>query len=736
MQGYMSSTIAIFNLRRRTARGRYLIGIIGLLIVCAGLPATAHAAANDSDATITLNLKNADIREVAATIGEITDKNFIIDPRVQGKVTVLSSEPISASAVYKAFLSVLQVHGLAAVPTENGKFMKIVPALNARQLPGPMHNQNEPGDIIVTEVIPVKNVPAAQLVAVLRPLVSTESHLVAYPPSNMLIISDRAGNVARIKKIVHRVDKAPTSQFEVIPLENASASDVIDVLNQFVQQQGGQASKGVNPLKLAADQRTNSILVNGDKNDRMKIRALIAHLDTPTAHGGNTQVIYLQYAKAKDLANILKGYSQNKQKQNGGKGGHGSSSAPGNQRAVSVLPDKRTNSLVVTAPPKAMRQIHNIVARLDIRRAQVLVQGIIADLTSDRSAQLGITWAVDALNHGTAGVTNFSGTGTGITQVGGALTGAGLGGGIGTGLGGGIGTGLGGGSGTTGGGSGAVGGVASALNAIPDGLTLGVGSIVKAGISFAALLHALSADSTTNILSTPSVMTLDNQEADITVAKQVPFVTGQFTTNVSSGISNGVNPFQTIQREKVGIELKITPQINEGNSVLLKIDQKVSSLTGNSISNQPVTSDREVKTNVVANDGQVIVLGGLIQGNLMESEQRVPVLGDIPLLGNLFKYRKTDKAKRNLLIFLQPSILRSGTSTSYFTDQKYRALRDIELQNHSRVQLRPGLKRPTLPPLQQLQRRGVAPKSDIKPSAQGGYHDPASGKDSTNGHQH
>jgi general secretion pathway protein D len=388
-----------------------------------------------------------------------------------------------------------------------------------------------------------------------------------------------------------------------------------------------------------------------------------------------------------------------------------------------VLADKRTNSLIVTAPPKAMRQIHNIVARLDIRRAQVLVQGIIAELTSDRSAQLGITWAVDALNHGTAGVTNFSGTGAGITQVGGAVAGA---------------TGLGCGSGgfpTTGGSSG-LGGVSSALSAIPDGLTLGVGSIVKAGISFAALLHALSADSTTNILSTPSLLTLDNQEADFQVAKQVPFVTGQFTTNVSTG-SNGVNPFQTVQREPVGIELKITPQINEeGDTVLLKIDQTVSDLTGNSISGQPVTNKREVKTKVVANDGQVIVLGGLINSNLMESEQRVPVLGDIPLLGNLFKYRKTDKSKRNLLIFLQPSIIRSGARASFFTGQKYRALRDLELQNHSRVQLRPGLKRPTLPSLQQLQRRGLRPESDTKPSRQGDYRDTASGKDSANGHQH
>lgn len=654
----------------RAYRRRPLSWLHALLI---GLLLCAAAAVHAQNAGITLNFKDADIREVAATIGQITHKDFIIDPRVQGRVTVISSKPISADAVYATFLSMLQVHGLAAVPA--GAMIKIVPALEARQMPGSSFNSGTPGDAIVTDVVQINNVSAAQLVPVLRPLMSTEAQLAAYPASNMLIISDRASNVTRLLNIIERIDQPTSSEVEVIPLQNASASDVVQVLNSLLQnQQGAEAGP---PLKLVADTRTNSILVGGDKNDRLRIRALIARLDTPT-ETGNTQVIYLRYAKAKDIADELKSFVQELQKQTTATGTGGASAAAANQPNVSLIPDERTNALVITAPPKIMHAVEDVIAKLDIRRAQVLLQTIEAELTSDKSAQLGITWVADALNNaGAAGITDFSNTGPSIGGLAqqalaaraGASTGSALG--------------------TTG---------APGIG-LPQGLTLGVGKIVTGGFSWAALINALAGNSDTNILSTPSIVTLDNQEADIKVAQQVPFVTGQYTNTSGTGTAGTpvINPFQTVQREDVGLELKITPQINEGNAVLLKIDQVISNLTGTSIGGQPVTNTREIKTSVMAQDGEIVVLGGLIENQLIESEQHVPVLGSIPLLGNLFKFRSTTNTKSNLMLFIQPTILRNPETADQYTSRTYNQLRDIQLRNQGPVQLMPQERRPVLP---------------------------------------
>ena len=668
----------LISLRSLNPRHWLLSALLVLLLV----PAFASAQSSATGGGITLNFKDADIREVAATIGQITHKDFIIDPRVQGRVTVISSMPINADAVYAAFLSVLQVHGLAAVPA--GAMIKIVPALEARQMPGTTLSRATPGDAIVTDVVQINNVSAAQLVPVLRPLMSTEAQLAAYPPSNMLIISDRASNVQRLLDIIARIDQPTSSEVEVIPLQNASASDVVQVLNSLLQtQQGMEAGP---PMKLVADTRTNSILVGGDKSDRLRIRALIARLDTPS-ETGNTQVIYLRYAKAKDIADELKSFVQDLQKPAAtGTAAAGAASQP----QVSLIPDERTNSLVITAPPKIMRAVQDVIAKLDIRRAQVLLQTIEAELTSDKSAQLGITWVADALNNaGAAGATDFSNTGPGILglaqQAAAAKAASSLGSSLGT-------------TGTTG-------------LSIPQGLTLGVGKIVNGGFSFAALLSALAGNSDTNILSTPSVVTLDNQEADIKVAQQVPFVTGQYTNTTGVGTAGTpvINPFQTVQRQDVGLELKITPQINQGTSVLLKIDQVISNLTGNSIGGQPVTNTREIKTSVMAQDREIVVLGGLIEDDLIESEQHVPVLGSIPLLGNLFKYRSTTNTKSNLMLFIQPTILNNPATADQYTSQSYNQMRDIQLRNQGPVQLMPSEQRPVLRNFNQVSPPPAAP---------------------------
>ncbi|HET7588150.1 MAG TPA: type II secretion system secretin GspD [Gammaproteobacteria bacterium] len=673
----------------------FLIAAV-LALAAAGAPGASAAAADAgssadaSQARISLNFKDADIREVAQSIGEIVGKNFILDPQVQGRVTVISSKPIPAEAVYSTFLSVLEVHGFAAVPA--GSVTKIIPALKARQVPGVSPSQlgNAPGDAMITQVVSVDNVPAAQLVPVLRPLMSTQAHLAAYQPSNILIISDRVDNVQRLIRIIQRIDNTGTNAVDIIPLQYASATDIVRVLTGLLQ--GTQQASG-NPIRLAADERTNSILIGGGQSERLRIKALIAQLDTPQKQGGNTQVIYLHYAKAKDLAEVLKGFVDASEKLQQGKNGAAAATRSGGE--ATVIADEGTNSLVVTAPPKMMRSIKDVISQLDIRRAEVFVQAIIAELNSDRSAELGITWAADAIqNHGAAGLTNFGGTGTGIAQLAGAAAAgqSGIGG-------------------TSFGGAG-IGGGAAVASAIPDGLTLAVGRIVSGGFSFAALLRALAGNSETNILSAPSLVTLDNQEAKITVGQQVPFVTGSYTNGglggaggATGGLGGGfVNPFTTVNRQQVGITLEITPQINKGDTVSLKIHQTVSSLAGSSRGAVDlITNNREIQTTVIAKNGQIIVLGGLMQNNLRESEQKVPLLGDIPLLGNLFKYRSSSNTKQNLLVFIRPTILRTAQSVSYFTNAKYEYLRQLQLSNESDVSLMPGATRPILPPFNAIQ---------------------------------
>jgi general secretion pathway protein D len=614
---------------------------------------------------ITLNFVDDDIRKVIVAIGQITHKNFIIDPRVQGRVTIVSSRPVDADAVYATFLSVLEVHGLAAAPA--GQVIKIVPSLEARQMPGPDYSSSTPGDAVVTHVVQISNVSATQLVPVLRPLMSTEAQLAAYPQSNVLIMSDRASNVTRMLEIIARIDQATESDIEVIALQNAPASDVVQVLTSLMQ--ADASGQNGAPLKLVPDERTNSILVSGDKGQRLHVRALIAQLDMPL-ESGNTQVVYLHYAKAKDISDELKGYVTDLQKQTSGKpaanGGGGGSSTD-----VSVIPDDRTNSLIITAPPKLMRAMQDVIGRIDIRRAQVLVQAIEAELTSDKSAELGVTWVADAANSGGIGVTDFSNTGAGIVGVGEAALAAQQ-------------------AGTTG----------TTTFTPPQGLSLGLGKISSGGFSIAALLRALSGDGETNILSTPSVVTLDNQEATIKVTQKVPFVTGQYTGATTGASSTAgaavINPFQTVDREDVGITLKITPQINEGDSVQLKIDQNVSNLTATSIGGQPVTDEREITTNVLAKTGEIVVLGGLIDHSLTESEQQVPVLGSIPLIGNLFKYRSTSNTRRNLMVFIQPSILRDSDTAQRYTNDRYNYMRDMQLKDRSPVQLLPSEQRPLL----------------------------------------
>jgi general secretion pathway protein D len=613
--------------------------------------------------TITPNYKEADIRQIVEAVGEVTGRNFIIDPRVNAKVTMLSSTPMSADAFYEAFLSILQVHGYVAVTT--GDLIKIVPDATARQYAGPLGAGSAAGnDDIITQVIEVRNVGAAQLVPILRPLIPQYGHLAAHPGSNMLIISDRAANVNRMLTIIRRIDQSNDEDVEVVRLEHASAAEIVRILTALAAQpraDGVQVS-----TSLVADARTNSVLIGGDRSERLRLRALIAHLDTPLEDGGDTQVRYLRYADAEELATKLQQQLTAQVQAAAGQAAAGGAAAQTN--SINVWADTQTNALVVNAPPKLMRSIMLIVDKLDIRREQVLVEAIIVEVIADKTAELGVTWAVEGASSNTPiGVTNFPDFGPGVVQIGGAA---------------------------------GSGGQVDPTGLIGSGITLGIGRISDTGVSFAAVATALQGNADTNIISMPSIVTTDNEEATLNVGQEVPFVTGSYSNTGNAG--GAVNPFQTIQRQQIGVKLAITPQINEGDSLLMTISQEISNIAQSAQAVDLITNQRIIETTVIVDDGEILVLGGLLEDVLRESEQRVPVLGSIPILGNLFKSRKTDKVKTNLLVFIRPTILRDAEQAAIETNAKYNQIRQIMQHQRGRdISLMRNEERSVLPPLKE-----------------------------------
>ena len=655
------------------ARGAARVALYAAMLALAS-PAPSLA---QTEGTITPNYKDADLSQIIEAVSAVTGKNFIVDPRVRAQVTMLSSTPMTPPAFYEAFLSILQVHGFVAVAT--GDVVKIVPDANARQLPGNdlPSSVSSTSDEIVTQVIAVRNVSAAQLVPILRPLIPQYGHLAAYPSSNMLIISDRAANVSRMVRIIQRIDQSGDAEVDVIPMQHASATDVVRIVTSLYA--GGAEGAAAPTVKIVADDRTNSVLVSGERSQRLRLRTLVTHLDTPLDAGGDTQVRYLRYADAEKISAKLREQIQGitAAAQGGAGGGAGAAGAPAPppiaqgaiDRSIGIWAEPETNALVVTAPPKIMRSVMAIVDRLDIRRAQVLVEAILVEVSGDKSMDLGVNWAVadtDGGNDLPAGGFNSPVDGVGIGQV--------------------------------------IQGVRDpdSITQFPSGLTLGVGQLVDNGISWAALIRALEGRGNTNIIATPSVVTLDNEEAEIKIAQEVPFITGQFTTDTTGG---GVqNPFQTVTREEVGNILKITPQINEGDSVALKISQEASNLAASSqqvSSTDLITNKRTITTKVLVEDGGIIVLGGLISDEVREQKQQVPFLGSIPIIGELFKTRSVDKVKTNLMVFIRPRILRDGVDAMIETNAKYNYIRDQQLgYKNGKVPLMPGERQPTLPALE------------------------------------
>ncbi len=606
-------------------------GLFASLLLALGLMLGAVNAQAEGEAS--LNLKDADIRTLIDTVSRVTGRNFVVDPRVKANVTVITSRPMEKEELYQVFLSILEVHGYAAVPV--GEVIKIIPDANARQGPVPTVSEGTPGtgDELVTRVLPIRHVPAAQLVPILRPLIPQQGHLAAYPATNVLVISDRAANIERLVTIVQRIDRSDSEEIEVIPLRHASASEVVRIINSLSQGDPQQAQGSPGRPLLAADERSNSILLSGDRPARLRIRGLIAHLDTPLETVGGTQVIFLKYAKAEELVEVLQGTAKFQQ-QEGGKPGTPTKSE------IDIQADNTTNALIITGPADIQRNIAAVVRQLDIPRAQVLVEAVIAEVSTDLSRDLGVAWAIDGTKSDDKGPVAISNVG-GLAET--------------------------------------VYGIVEGTAAPPVGMLLGVGDLRDGRTNWAMVLRALSGDAATNILSTPTLVTTDNEEAEIVVGQNVPFVTGSYTTTGDTGSIN--NPFQTIQRQDVGLTLRLTPQVNEGNRIKLAIEQETSSLASSSASAADlITNKRFLRTTVTVEDGDILVLGGLIEDSFRDRQEKVPLLGDIPLLGRLFRYDTTQKIKQNLMVFIHPAIIKDSVEAAAYTSRKYDYLRARQLE--------------------------------------------------------
>ena len=631
----------------------------------------------------TVNLKDTDIQELIKFVAEVTDTTIIVDPQVKGKVKVVSSKPIKTTELYSLFLSILEVHGYTAI--RSGDVIRILENKDARSKPVPVTDpddaSNATSDEYVTQVIRLENISAAKLIPVLRPLVPQQAHMAAYTPSNAIVISDIASNISRINALISQMDQSAIQETDILPLNYAVAEDVVKMLEQLNKSEATQAG-GEETVLLVADSRTNSVLVTGDELQRARMRALVEHLDTPLQRAGNVKVVYLKYANAADVAQVLTKVMQNI-------GRLDSSKSKANNDAT-IEADEGTNSLIITADADEMAALESVIYQLDIRRAQVLVEAIIVEMEVIDGQDLGLQWlfANDSGVYGSQVSQDVSNAGA-ISQ---AVLGDNS-------------------SSTNVMGDFDLGRLAGALAGSP-GLTLGWGA-VDDDLSMTVIMNALKKQSNANILSTPTLLTLDNQEAYITVGQNVPFVTGAYT-NTGSGGSGVQNPFQTIERENVGITLTVTPHINDGDSVVLDIEQEVSSLTGlSSIASDLITNERKIQTKVLAGDGRTVVLGGLIKDNVQDGTQRVPVLGSIPLLGRLFRNDAVEVTKTNLLIFIRPTIIRDDKALEGATANKYQYIRDQQLQRRAKgSNLLDSERMPVLPEWQSDMRALDAMKQD------------------------
>ncbi|MBZ7132676.1 type II secretion system protein GspD [Klebsiella michiganensis] len=590
-------------------------------------------------AEFSASFKGVDIQEFINTVSKNLNKTIIIDPAVHGTITVRSYDRLNDEQYYQFFLSVLDVYGFAVVDMKNG-VLKVVRAKDAKTAAVPLASDAQPGkgDEVVARVVPVNNVPARDLVPLLRQLNDNAGvgSVVHYEPSNVLLMTGRAGVIKHLMEIVERVDKAGDRSVVTLPLAYASAADVVKMVTELTRDAGKSASSGLMIANVVADERTNSVLISGEPNSRQLIIAIVKQLDREQFVQGNTRVIYLKYAKATDLVEVLTGIGDAIQ-------GEQKSAKPAIalRKDITIKAHEQTNSLILTAAPDVMRDLEGVIAQLDIRRAQVLVEAIIAEVQDADGLNLGIQWA-----NKNSGMSQFTNTGLPITT---AIAGANQ-------------------YKKEGAVDSSIASTLNSLNGIAAGFYQG---------NWAMLLSALSSNSKNDILATPSIVTLDNMEAMFNVGQEVPVLSGSQTTS-------GDNVFNTVERKTVGIKLKVKPQINEGDSVLLEIEQEVSSVADAASSSSAdlgaTFNTRTVNNAVLVGSGETVVVGGLLDKSVTDSVDKVPVLGDIPVLGYLFRSNSKKVSRRNLMLFIRPSIIRDRDQYRHASADKYHAFNQEQIQ--------------------------------------------------------
>ena len=606
------------------------------------------SSAQAQEETWQINLRQADIRAFISQVADITGRSFVVDPRVTGQVTVLSSTPMTKDEIYELFLSVLNVHGYVAIP--GAEVTKILQEVDARQTGSPQSAGGKiPSEQLITRVINVEHALAQELVPVLQPLVAGYGHLAGVPRANALIISDHRANIERIEQIVRELDSPPKYEVDVIQLEEAWVGDMVTLLQELAPRElgGNGAGAGASNYSVTADERSNRLILRGDENFRKKMRGLIQKLDQPTATGGTTKVLRLKHADAKNLSEILKGVMGELLKESGSDASQGQ---PGNSFAV--FADEGLNALVLRGDPSLMQEAEAIVAQLDVRRAQVMIEAAIVEISDELGDQLGVQIGAVDESSGAGPIigTNLA-TGPGMLGLNPVISAL----------------------------------VGDTLPQLGGGLTAGGGERNENGLTWGVLIQALSSSAAANLLSTPSIITLDNQEAEIIVGQNVPFRTGETLVD-----GNGTaNPFTTIERRDVGLSLKVTPTISADGLVRLVVEQTTEDIAAANVAGASdlVTNKREIKTTVLADDGETVVLGGLIRDDLQINKSKVPLLGDIPVLGRLFSSESETRVKRNLLVFLRPTIMLGKEEASAATSEKFNRLWDVSLEVREKLRL-------------------------------------------------
>ncbi|MBI3147769.1 MAG: type II secretion system secretin GspD [Betaproteobacteria bacterium] len=627
-------------------------GLSGALL--AGWLSLAAAA----EEPVTLNFVNAEIDAVIKAVGEITGRNFLLDPKVKGTLSIISNQPVARHLVYPTLLSALRLQGFTAVEGEG--ITKIVPEAEARTHAHAAGKAPARGDTLVTKVYTLKNESAGQMVGVLRPLVPANNPISAFPGTNSLVVTDYADNLKRLEQIIEAIDRPSAGEPVLVPLKYASAADLAPTLAR-VFAENGPAGAAIDPaqrVSIVAELRSNSLILRSDNPAKVaRVRTLAAELDTPTRAGGNVQIVYLRNADAVKVAHTLRGVLTGASTAEApanlsAASPAGGASAPAATLAASVASpasfstggvtihaDTASNALIIAAPEAVYNGLRAVIEKLDVRRAQVHVEALVVEVTTDKAAEFGIQWqTLDTLatSSGTQAIggTNFGARGSGqnIIDVAGNIGAAGQGLNI---------------------------GVVRGQVTLP-----GIGTIANLGV----LARALETQANANILSTPSLLTLDNEEARIVIGQNVPFITGQYA---QSGSTTTPTPFQTIERRDVGLTLKVKPQVTEGGTVRLQIYQEVSNVLDKSNAAGVITNKRSLESTVLVDDGQIVVLGGLIQDSFIDADDKVPLLGDAPLIGALFRYESRKRSKTNLMVFLRPQVLRSASSGQGATADRY-----------------------------------------------------------------